>query len=267
MQRKDMPIKSFMKRKWKMVLAVFALAGLLVFFTTISLAPVHKFRELQQLVRADSVFMEEFAGIYHHKELDSLLRELAFKEALLKLSESDSIQLVVNLSDSTVGLSIKGVPIHETRISEFSKDRFLKKLPLILEIKLLSRPLPVFSQYATIVKEPVVVRHAPKDEEEAALNAWQPDSLVQNPAFAVFNTGFDIQIIFEQDRNERFRDRWKKFAFYSHLRTGKVLASVKNFFLFSGQQYQPSITIEMPVDDLRAIYRALPESALIVLKL
>ncbi len=253
--------------KWKTVLTIFALVLLLVFFTTIALSPVHKSREFQELVQADSVFTEQFDSRYNHPDLDSLIRERAYKEALLKLAESDSIQLVVNLSDSTVGLHIKGVPIHQTRISEFSKDKFLEKLPLMQEIRLFSLPLPVLSQYATIVKEPVVVRHAPKDEEEAAENAWQPDTLVQKPAFAAFSAEYGIQIIFEQDRVESFRDRWKKFGFYSHLRTRKAAGAVKNFFLFSGQEYQPVLTIQLPVDDLRAIYRALPDSTLIVLKL
>ncbi len=267
MQLKDTPVKTGSKIKWKTVWTIFALAVLLAFFTTIALSPVHKSREFQELVQADSVFMEQFDSRYHHPDLDSLLRERAYKEALLKLAESDSIQLVVNLSDSTVLLNIKGVPIHETRIREFSRDKFLEKLPLMQEIKLFSLPLTVLSQYATIVKEPVVVRHAPRDEEEAAENAWQPDTLVQKPAFVAFSAEYGIQIIFEQDRVESFRERWKKFGFYSHLRTRKATSAVKNFLLFSGQEYQPAITIELPVDDLRAIYRALPDSTLIVLKL
>ena len=267
MQPKYMPVKGILKMKWKTVLTGFALVLLLAFFTTVALSPLHKSREFQELVWADSVFLERFDSGYQHPELDSLFRERAYKEALLKLAESDSIQLVVNLSDSTVVLNIKGVPIHETRIREFSKDKFLEKLPLMQEIRLFSLPLPVLSQYATIVKEPVVVRHAPKDEEEAAANAWQPDTLVQKPAFVAFSTEYGIRIIFEQDRMERFRDHWKKFGFYSHLRTRKAVAAVKNFFLFSGQEYQPVLTIQLPVEDLRAIYRALPDSTLIVLKL
>jgi hypothetical protein len=267
MQPEDMYLRSVQKRKWKSVPAVLAFIGLLALFTTLAIAPVHKFREFQELTRADSVLTEQFESLYDHPETDSLFRELAYKESLLKLADSDSIHLVVNLSDSTVGLSIKGVSIHQTRISDFSKDKFMEKLSLMQEIRLLSRPLPVLSQYATIVKEPVVVRHAPKDEEEAALNAWQPDTLVQNPAFVAFSAKYDLQIIIEQDRMENFRDRWVKFCFYSHLRARKAAAAVENFVRFSRQDYQPAITIELPVDDLRAIYRALPDSALIVLKL
>jgi hypothetical protein len=263
----NMHIRSVLKTKWKTALSVFSAIVLLVFLTTVAIAPVHKSSEFQELVRADSVFTDQFENPYDHPEIDSLFRERAYKESLLKLAASDSIHLVVNLSDNTVGLSIKGVPIHQVRISASSRDKFLEKLPLVQETWLFSRPLPVLSQYASIVKEPVVVRQAPRDEEEAAQNAWQPDTLVQNPAFVAFSLEYGIQIIFEQDRIESLRDRWEKFNFYSHLQARKAAAAFADFLHFSRQEYQPVITIEMPVDDLRAIYRALPDSALIVLKL
>ncbi len=100
-----------------------------------------------------------------------------------KLSEKDSIQLIVNLRDSIIGLSIKGVIIHKTQINNYKVDPLLNKLPVLEYVKLFSEPLQVKSQYATIVKEPIVVRNAPKDTAEATLNAYEPDTLIQNPAF------------------------------------------------------------------------------------
>jgi len=176
-------------------------------------------------------------------------------------------KLVVNLADSTIGLHIKGVGIHQTRVHEFSKDKFLERIPLPQEIKLLSEPLPVVSRLATIVKEPVVVRHAPRDTMEASLNVWQPDTLVQNPAFVSLVTRYGLQIILEQDTNGQLRDHWKKFRFHTRIQAGKALRAAANILRFSRQQYQPVISIKMPVDDLRAIYRALPDSTLIVLRL
>lgn len=263
------PVKprSSLKMKWNNILLICSGMVLLVFFSTVALAPGAKFREFQELVDADSVFTMNFDPLYEHPEIQIQLKERTYKEALLKLSESDSIQLVVNLSDSIIGLNIKGVMIHQTKFHEFTRDKFLEKLPFMTEIKLLSRPLPVLSQYASIVKEPVVVRHAPKDTLEAELNAWQPDTLIQSPAFVSYVTDQGLQIIFEQDKNEHFRDHWKKFSFYTHLRATKALRAIKNFVTFSRQEYQPAITVKMPVDDLRAVYRALPQGTLIVLKL
>lgn len=251
----------------RIVLMVCSGIVLLVFFSTIALAPANRFREYQEMVHADSVFTESFDSLYYYPEMQILIKEKAYKESLLKLSQSDSIQLVIDLSDSIVGLSIKGVSIHQTRIREFSKDKFLTRLPLMHEIKLFSEPLQVRQHYATIVKEPVVVRNAPKDTLEAAMNAWQPDTLIQNPAFVSFLTEHGLQIILEQDQNDHCRDRWKKFVFYSRLNARKALRAIENFLSLSPQEYQPHITVKMPVDALRAVYRALPDDTLIVLRL
>ena len=245
------------------------LLGIFMFFwlMAIAIAPINKNREFQNLVNSDSVFTKKFDTLFHHPDMAILVKEKAYKEALLKLSERDSIQLVINLSDSTVNLSIKGVIIHQTKILEFEKDKFLGKIPLMQEIKLLAQPLMVLTQFATIVKEPVVVRHAPKDTAEAAQNAWKPDTLIQNPAFAAFTIEHGFQIIIEQDGNKNFHDKWKKFGFKSQLLYRKTVASISNFVCIRKQEYQPTITIKMPVNDLRAIYRALPGDAFIVLKL
>lgn len=248
---------------------VFLFLGFVLFFWLISfaLAPMNKTKELQNLVAADSVFIEKFDRIYHHPDLVYLMKQKAYKEALLKLSENDSIQLVLNLRDSTINLSIKGVFIHQTKIEEFKKDKFLNKLSLVQEIKLLSQPISVQSQYATIVKEPIVVNHAPKDTIEAALNVSQPDTLIQNPAFVAFSLEHNLRLILEQDENTDFNDKWEKFRFYSHLSSETILRSAEHFFGSKKQEYIPTITIKIPVDDLRAIYRALPSRAFIVVYL
>jgi len=255
------------KIRWTTVLLIGSGIVLLVFFSSIALAPGNRSREFQEMVNADSLFTQSFDSLHFHPEMQALIKEKAYKESLLKLSQSDSIQLVIDLTDSIVGLSIKGVSIHQTRIREFSKDKFLERLPLMHEIKLLSEPLQVRHIYATIVKEPVVVRHAPKDTLEAAMNAWQPDTLIQNPAFVSFLTEYGLQIILEQDQNDHFRDHWKKSVFYSHLSARRTIRATENFLTFSAQEYQPLITVKMPVDALRAVYRALPDNTLIVLRL
>lgn len=195
------------------------------------------------------------------------VKEKAYKEALLKLTESDSIQMAINLSDSTVNLYTKGVLIHQTPVKTFEMDKLFKVMPLIQQVKLFSQPLPVNSQYATIVKEPIVVRHAPKDTLEAAMNAWQPDTLIQNPAFLILSVEHGINLIFEQDENLTFHDKWKKFNFYNRLRLRDSMKAVSNFISFRKQEYHPATTLKLPVDDLRAIYRALPDNALIVLNI
>jgi len=240
---------------------------LIAWLISIAVSPFTKREELQKLVNADSLFTTKFDSTYYHPEMANRAKIKAFKEALLTLSENDSIQLIINLSDSTVNLSIKGVVIHQTKIKEFKKDRFLQDLPFIQEINLLSKPIPVISLYATIVKEPIVIRQAPKDTLEAALNAWEPDTLIQNPAFICFSIQHNFRVILEQDEIVGLNDKWKKFEFYKHLLYGKLQESLGNFIFFRKQEYQPTLCINMPVNDLRAVYRALPHNTYMVIKL
>jgi len=252
---------------WKIKLLGLFLALFFIFLVTIAVAPLHKMREFENLVQSDSLFLEKYGDSYNQAEMMPLVKEKAYKEALLKLSESDSIQLVINLSDSTVNLSIKGVMIHQTKAGSIDRDRLLSEMPLIQQVKMFSEPLNVQSEYATIVKEPVVVRQAPKDTLEAALNAWQPDTLIQKPAFMILSADHGIDIILQQENNPEFRDKWKKFNFNNRLRMKGTLQSVYAFVTLKKQDYHPGITIKLPADDLRAIYRALPDHTLIVITL
>jgi hypothetical protein len=260
-------IMAILKTKWKTIILLSSGVILFIWLSLIALAPVVEINELQEAVYNDSVLLMKFDTIYFHPEMNIPVKEKVYREALLKLAENDSIQLVINLDDSTVNLSIKGVIIHQTKIYEFSKDKFFKKISLIQEYKLFSRPLLYHSTFATIVKEPVVLRHAPKDTSEAALNAWQPDTLIQNPAFVALSAEHNIRIILEQNENNYLKDKWVRFQFYSCLFFRDKAASLKNLIYLEKQEYRPTITIKLPVDDLRAIYRALPHTTYLVLKL
>jgi hypothetical protein len=250
---------------WKMKVLGLLIFLFFIFLITVAIAPLHKMQEYENLVRSDSLFLETYQENYNQPELRLLVKEKAYKEALLKLSESDSIQLVINLSDSTVNLSINGVMIHQTKAGSFEEDRMLKKMPLMQQVKIFSQPLAVQSQYATIVKDPVVVRHAPKDTLEAALNAWQPDTLIQKPAFLILSTDLGIHVIFQQENNPALGDKWKKLNFYSRLGIRSATQAVYRFVTLKKQEYHPVLTIKMPADDLRAIYRALPEHTFVVI--
>ena len=237
----------------------------LIFMISVALAPLHLMKEFESRVNSDSLLLDRYGAFQNRPDLKLLMKEKAFKESLLKLAENDSIQLVINLSDSTVSLSIRGVIIHQTKAKTVKSDRILENMPALQQVKLFSQALAVQDQFATIVKEPVVVRHAPKDTLEAVLNAWQPDTLIQNPAFLLLSAEHGINIILEQDNNPSFQDKWTRFIFYQQFRTRNTGRALSNFVRFRKQEYHPLIKAELPADDLRAIYRALPEKTLIAL--
>jgi hypothetical protein len=267
MQNTERKIKNKGAKKWVLISAYLLGVFVLVYFINLALAPLNNLHKMEQenTILTSSEF--NLDSICFPDSIDSLLKEKSYKKALLKLSESDSIQLVINLNDSLVMLSIKGVVIHKTKIELLKKDRFFDKIPLQKELSVFSEPLQIIQLYATIVKEPIVERQAPKDTLEAALNAYQPDTLLQNPAYVWLITSQNFQLIFEQESNKSWPECWVKFNFYSKIFAQKTRQSLTNFMLHKAQTYEPKIIVSMPVDDLRTIYRALPVKPLIVIKL
>lgn len=243
------------------IISIVALIILIIVFLFVGFSPLNRITEFKNLVKNDSLYLTQYDSIYNNPDLDSLVKEKAYKQALLKLSEQDSIQLIINLHDSIISLSIKGVEIHKSHISSYKNDLIFEKLPTIEYVKLFSQPLKINAQKATIIKEPIVVRQAPKDTSEVDIQAYQPDTLIQNPAFIQLEIDYGIQIIIEQELNATFKDKWIRFRFKSNT----IFNRIKHFFCFKNQNYHPTVTVKIPVDDLRAIYRALPTQSYVVL--
>ncbi len=132
---------SIKRLSWKTKALCLFFTLFFIFLLTIAIAPLHKMQEYENLVLSDSLFLEKYDDLYNQPELKLLIKERTYKEALLNLSESDSIQLVINLSDSTVNLFIKGVAIHQTKVGSFERDKIFEKMPLIQQVKLFSQPL------------------------------------------------------------------------------------------------------------------------------
>ena len=240
---------------------------LFIFLLSLSLAPVSKKNEFRHLIEKDSLFLSGYNNIYSQPDLIEFLKEKSYKEALLKLAAKDSIQLAVNLTDSSVCLYIKGIRIHRSKISSIEQDKFLGSMPGIQVAGLFSHPIPIVSHYATIIKMPVVERQAPKDTLEAATNAWKPDTLIQRPAFLLLETENGIDLILEQEEEAGMHDDLVKFGFRNIINLRRTIVSIRNFVGFRKQDYHPRIIIQLPAKDLRAVYRALPEKAFVAIGL
>ncbi|MFT6866187.1 MAG: hypothetical protein ACJA08_001016 [Cyclobacteriaceae bacterium] len=249
----------------KISLYIFLLL-LLVFIANLASAPLSKFKEMKQVVLADSLFVERFKEEYNQKNISPLIREIAYKESLLELSKNDSIQLVLDLVDSTAHLAINGVIIHTNKIEDLEIDPLLRKLPNLVYLHIFSKPLRFVKETATIIKEPIVERQAPKDSLEASRNAYQPDTLIQNPAFINITLERGITLIIDQNEDPIFEDKWEQFKFHNEEAFELFKAKIYRFVTFQSSEYHTSIKMKMPASDIRAIYRAIPTNAKVVLR-
>lgn len=197
----------------------------------------------------------------------SLQRQIAFTKSRLALTKADPIGLSINLTDNIATLEVNGVTVHSTDILDFNISRSLDAIdPLWLATEL-SKPLQIVSSRATIAKEPIIVKTAPKDTLEAANLATVPDTATNIPVFfeLTFNNGFRMVVLQEKSEINKYdRERLKFLALPAFQR---FRSNLKNMLKFKTPDYSPEIRLTVTGPEARTIYRAIPEEGLVSLRL
>ena len=204
----------------------------------------------------------EGQSCYDHPSLHNTIREIACYEACNQLAKSDSIGLVINLADSLVLLSLKGVIIHSCKIRSISNDGFFNALDICAYKNLFSVPLEINNQKATIEKEPIIIKKAPKSEAEASNAPYYPDTLKNKRIADIelsINAGFKIFIHDGSEGCEKANENIST--------PGEIWRNLKRFLILKRPEYQPAIHICIEKRDAVSIYRALPAKALMVIKI
>jgi hypothetical protein len=227
------------------------------------LAPANSLKKLERY--AFSIADTEFDSLQNHPDLIEVTRRRQLKQNLLALRK-DSIHLIVDLEDSMVGLYINGVTIHSVKTQSFYLDPVLSNLSNRAYLSLFGKAIAISTDTASIVKEPIVVRQAPKDTIEAALNAYKPDTLLQNPAFWLIPLPGDIDLVFSQETDKTPADEEVRKQFNEFIRSRYDGESFSRFLHWRRSETAVQILVPLPVDDLRAIYRALPQNGKLVLR-
>ena len=222
-------------------------------------APIHKLREWKDLAN-QAIEKPQFA-----RGMDSLQRQIAFKQALLALPKTDSMHLVLNVPDSTLGLFVNGISIYKTKLTALDLDPLLKGLSEGGYYSQFSKPLTVTSSRASIEKEPIIEKTAPKTQEEFLASVTMPDSVVYDPAFIhlALENGMDIFIGLNEISNQA--DRKAERQFYASERKRNRNSLLKSVFTFKALEYRPEIYLEAANAEITSIYRALPEQPKVVI--
>ena len=249
----------------KQILFILSLL-LLILWITASAGSVFKTKkDLTFIALSDSVELIKRADFVADTVSARLLKTVGFKKALLEMSTTDSIGLIVNLPDSLVQLSLKGVIIHSSKTTFLKSDPLLNRLDPLVQYLLFSQPLKVNRHFATIIKEPVVVRKAPKDTTEARLNAWKPDTLIQKPAFLELEIQSGIRIVFSQNEKNTLKNWFVENLFHLKRKLRQTGLNIRELIRFNWSGYVPEIRIELSADELRSVYRALPERGYVII--
>lgn len=238
----------------------------LIYTTMVAIAPIRKMNELKKMVQADSVFYSKNEPILQDKSLFELVKSKAEKEAQLFLAKKDTFGILVDLNDSTLSLMYKGINVHRAKIYDYQLDQFFKAMHPLVYAKIFSKPLRTQLEYSTIVKEPIIVKKAPKNEEEAIANAFQPDTIIQSPAYMRLELEYNINLHMVQKEFTSEEEKEVEKQYKGDIRKRKNADIVRNFTHLKNASYTPNLILFLNADELRSAYRAIPEDALVIFK-
>jgi hypothetical protein len=193
-----------------------------------------------------------------------LIRQKAFLSSEVKMAESDSIGLLINIRDSLIQLLIKGLPIRTVKISEFDISHFFERANQEAVYNMLSTPLVITGMQATFRKDPLNIKIAPRDTTEATVDA-KPDTTDYEAVFFTLDTDHNIRFFFEQQEDTVRADRRAMFFFDLKDRARNAMATMKSIARFDTPPYTPYIKIRIPKAEAKIVYRAIPREGLIVL--
>jgi hypothetical protein len=163
-----------------------------------------------------------------------------------------------------MNLEISGVVVHKARISSFEASRILTNGNENIIYSMLSTPLTISSDLATIKKEPVMMKMAPKDTSEYKPDIM-PDTSITEPVNYIFEMTNGTRIFVYQEENEKRADKISLLKFDLHDRLHQTWKAVKRVAVLKVPEYHPFIKIRLPRSDAKIIYRAIPKNGQISL--
>ena len=189
-----------------------------------------------------------------------------FWENKIKLAETQYYNLFINLSDRFLTLEMSGIIVHEAKIFNFE---IAENIQLYRDkrdiVKLLSEPLKLQDEWASIPKDPIRVK-------DISGYQWDPDSLNFVPTeidtqfvFIVLKYSKNLSIMISQraiiGKMPLYikADPITRFEYIMNEKTNI------NKIPFSQLLQKNWIGIEIPRSDAIAIFRALTDKSLLVL--
>lgn len=249
-----------------MLLILLSICTLFVVYYTVmsTLAPGKKMDELRKEFVPDQASKK--AGdskFFSDSTYLRLMKEKAFLQSRVVMAGTDSIYLAINLADSSMNLEISGTVVHRAKIGSYKASRILTRNASVISA-MLATPLTISSDLASIKKEPVMIKMAPKDTTEYKPDIM-PDTSITEPVNYILEMTNGIRIfVYEQENTGRSAGK-NQFRFDLNDRIRQTWDALKRVASFKVPEYHPYIKIKLPRADAKIIYRAIPRNGQIAL--
>ncbi|MCX6333240.1 MAG: hypothetical protein NT092_02945 [Bacteroidia bacterium] len=246
-------------RKYGLITLIIIIGVLLIYYAVMAMiAPAKKYNGLKDEYGYKQVVKNSINDtIQTDSTYLALFREKAFLQARTSIAETDSIYLSINLVDSSMVLEISGVAVARTKLTRISLSKmFLDRNDYVIS-SMLSKPFTIERNIASIPKEPLMIKMAPKDTSEFKPDII-PDTADYEPVNYILemNNGTVMHVYQEEKLNRG--DRSHLFLFDLRYRLRSAWSTLKSVFTFKVPEYHPYIKVRLPRSDAKIIYRALP---------
>lgn len=248
-------------RKVSFIVLISIIPAFFIYYSIMSmLSPARKLEELKkEFVTKTAEKSEVDKQIIMDSTYLKLLKEKAFLQSKIIMAETDSIYLTINLADSTANIEISGVVVHKAKMSSVKTSKILMKGNDNIILSMLASPFTISSAYATIKKEPVMIKMAPKDTSEYKPDIM-PDTSITEPVNYILEMNGGLRIYVYQEENVKFSAKMSQFSFDIKDRLRDTWSSLKRVAVFKVPEYHPFIKMKLPRTDAKIIFRAIPKN-------
>jgi hypothetical protein len=233
----------------------------LIYYTVMSmLSPARKLEEIKNEFSVKSTEKEgNDQAILSDSTYLKMLKEKSFLQSRIVMAGTDSIYMTINLADSTARLEISGVAVHKATMSSVKTSKILMAGDENVILSMLAKPFTIDYARASIKKEPVMVKVAPKDTSEYKPDIM-PDTSITEPVNYILEMKGGLRIYVYQEENTEFRDRISQIKFDLNERLMDTWSALKSVAVFKVPEYHPFIKMKLPRSDAKIIYRAIPKN-------
>jgi hypothetical protein len=233
----------------------------IVYYSVMSMiGPVRKLAEIRNEIgmkTADKNGIEQ--KILKDSSYLRLLKKRNFLQSRIVMAQTDSIYLTLNLVDSVANLEISGVVVHKAKMSHIETSKILISDHDNSLLSILPSPFIISQSFATIKKEPVMIKMAPKDTSEYKPDIM-PDTSITEPVNYILVMKTGIRIYVYQNENVKFIDRIGRFKFDLNDRLRDTWSALKSVATMKVPEYHPFIKIKLSRTDAKIIYRSIPKN-------
>ncbi len=254
------------RRNMTLLVAAGIVAAFLIYYTVMSLiAPARKLNEIRAGFGTEQEGeMKPASGYFTDSAYVEMMTRKTFLQSRISMAGTDSVYITLNLADSTANLEISGVAVHTAKISSLKMSRILRRENDVVISSMLASPMTIVKDYATIRKEPLMVKMAPKDTSEFKPDVI-PDTSDYEPVNYILEMDRGIRIFVYQETDTIAKDKNSLFFFDLRDRMKNVSASLGRTIRLKVPEYHPFIKIRVPKADAKVLYRAVPRNGQIAI--